>query len=483
MKEICYEICEKIKNIKEKYKIKNLVAIIQTEKTMLREVELLKKSTQKDVEAVLNVEMKKFSNFLLRDNIIVRRRKIPLEGDFVKEKLDIFPKKYIELLKKIESLSKLRFSAVYTDYDLIEKLVKEKLDIENIIELRKGDIVYSQMDKNKIDKSIVVRNKAIDKDFLNFLPKEKTLIIWDEDNEKAQILLEKLDRAEIVSKEELLESQISIKNLHNFLEDNYLTELYKKFLVFFFLILVLLLAQTGKYMFENKKLEDQFARLKHEKIFKNNDEIESAIKGYKNIYGLDINKFFQEIELGKGKIYSMLADKNNIEIEFVTADKKDIEKILNWKINQKAEVEYIKIEEVSRGEAKRTYGIEAKKEVGLEKIREDKKLALKELKKREKNKEFKRAKKSDRKLVKNNSFGKVYADEVEEIFIEEDSDGQKSEEKEIKDAPREIEEKEIKEDRKEKDREENKEENKEARSKEDKQDSIKLYFIKIVMKV
>lgn len=372
--EVCYEICDKIRLIEEKYKIKNIVGIIQTEKNMLREVELLKRSSQKDLEAVLNIDMKKFGNFNLKDNIIIKRKSSVSEGEFTKEKVEIFPRVYVDLFKKIEAISKIRCSGVYTDYSLIENLWKKEVNsnIDYIIEFRKKDLLYSRMGKDGLEESIVVRNDAVDKDFINHIRKQKSALILDYDNIKCKILENSLEEAILIEKEKLLEIELGKNKLHNFLEDNYFSELYKKIIIFLSIVLLFTVFLSVRYVFSNKVLESQLEKANYERVIKNKKIDKKAVKGFGNIYGVNIEELVSEIEKSRSSVISLTADENSMEIEFLLPSRKEVSEILDLDINKNAEIEYIKTEIVSREEAENTYGIgveneKSNKETGKEK--------------------------------------------------------------------------------------------------------------------
>lgn len=372
--EVCYEICDKIRLIEEKYKIKNIVGIIQTEKNMLREVELLKRSSQKDLEAVLNIDMKKFGNFNLKDNIIIKRKSSVSEGEFTKEKVEIFPRVYVDLFKKIEAISKIKCSGVYTDYSLIENLWKKEVNsnIDYIIEFRKKDLLYSRMGKDGLEESIVVRNDAVDKDFINHIRKQKSALILDYDNIKCKILENSLEEAILIEKEKLLEIELGKNKLHNFLEDNYFSELYKKIIIFLSIVLLFTVFLSVRYAFSNKVLESQLEKANYERVIKNKKIDKKAVKGFGNIYGVNIEELVSEIEKSRSSVISLTADENNMEIEFLLPSRKEVSEILDLDINKNAEIEYIKTEIVSREEAENTYGIgveneKSNKETGKEK--------------------------------------------------------------------------------------------------------------------
>lgn len=372
--EVCYEICDKIRLIEEKYKIKNIVGIIQTEKNMLREVELLKRSSQKDLEAVLNIDMKKFGNFNLKDNIIIKRKSSISEGEFTKEKVEIFPRVYVDLFKKIEAISKIKCSGVYTDYSLIENLWKKEVNsnIDYIIEFRKKDLLYSRMGKDGLEESIVVRNDAVDKDFINHIRKQKSALILDYDNIKCKILENSLKEAILIEKEKLLEIELGKNKLHNFLEDNYFSELYKKIIIFLSIVLLFTVFLSVRYAFSNKVLESQLEKANYERVIKNKKIDKKAVKGFGNIYGVNIEELVSEIEKSRSSVISLTADENNMEIEFLLPSRKEVSEILDLDINKNAEIEYIKTEIVSREEAENTYGIgveneKSNKETGKEK--------------------------------------------------------------------------------------------------------------------
>lgn len=372
--EVCYEICDKIRLIEEKYKIKNIVGIIQTEKNMLREVELLKRSSQKDLEAVLNIDMKKFGNFNLKDNIIIKRKSSVSEGEFTKEKVEIFPRVYVDLFKKIEAISKIKCSGVYTDYSLIENLWKKEVNsnIDYIIEFRKKDLLYSSMGKDGLEESIVVRNDAVDKDFINHIRKQKSALILDYDNIKCKILENSLEEAILIEKEKLLEIELGKNKLHNFLEDNYFSELYKKIIIFLSIVLLFTVFLSVRYAFSNKVLESQLEKANYERVIKNKKIDKKAVKGFGNIYGVNIEELVSEIEKSRSSVISLTADENSMEIEFLLPSRKEVSEILDLDINKNAEIEYIKTEIVSREEAENTYGIgveneKSNKETGKEK--------------------------------------------------------------------------------------------------------------------
>lgn len=372
--EVCYEICDKIRLIEEKYKIKNIVGIIQTEKNMLREVELLKRSSQKDLEAVLNIDMKKFGNFNLKDNIIIKRKSSVSEGEFTKEKVEIFPRVYVDLFKKIEAISKIKCSGVYTDYSLIENLWKKEVNsnIDYIIEFRKKDLLYSRMGKDGLEESIVVRNDAVDKDFINHIRKQKSALILDYDNIKCKILENSLKEAILIEKEKLLEIELGKNKLHNFLEDNYFSELYKKIIIFLSIVLLFTVFLSVRYAFSNKVLESQLEKANYERVIKNKKIDKKAVKGFGNIYGVNIEELVSEIEKSRSSVISLTADENSMEIEFLLPSRKEVSEILDLDINKNAEIEYIKTEIVSREEAENTYGIgveneKSNKETGKEK--------------------------------------------------------------------------------------------------------------------
>lgn len=372
--EVCYEICDKIRLIEEKYKIKNIVGIIQTEKNMLREVELLKRSSQKDLEAVLNIDMKKFGNFNLKDNIIIKRKSSVSEGEFTKEKVEIFPRVYVDLFKKVEAISKIKCSGVYTDYSLIENLWKKEVNsnIDYIIEFRKKDLLYSSMGKDGLEESIVVRNDAVDKDFINHIRKQKSALILDYDNIKCKILENSLKEAILIEKEKLLEIELGKNKLHNFLEDNYFSELYKKIIIFLSIVLLFTVFLSVRYAFSNKVLESQLEKANYERVIKNKKIDKKAVKGFGNIYGVNIEELVSEIEKSRSSVISLTADENSMEIEFLLPSRKEVSEILDLDINKNAEIEYIKTEIVSREEAENTYGIgveneKSNKETGKEK--------------------------------------------------------------------------------------------------------------------
>lgn len=372
--EVCYEICDKIRLIEEKYKIKNIVGIIQTEKNMLREVELLKRSSQKDLEAVLNIDMKKFGNFNLKDNIIIKRKSSVSEGEFTKEKVEIFPRVYVDLFKKIEAISKIKCSGVYTDYSLIENLWKKEVNsnIDYIIEFRKKDLLYSRMGKDGLEESIVVRNDSVDKDFINHIRKQKSALILDYDNIKCKILKNSLKEAILIEKEKLLEIELGKNKLHNFLEDNYFSELYKKIIIFLSIVLLFTVFLSVRYAFSNKVLESQLEKANYERVIKNKKIDKKAVKGFGNIYGVNIEELVSEIEKSRSSVISLTADENSMEIEFLLPSRKEVSEILDLDINKNAEIEYIKTEIVSREEAENTYGIgveneKSNKETGKEK--------------------------------------------------------------------------------------------------------------------
>lgn len=372
--EVCYEICDKIRLIEEKYKIKNIVGIIQTEKNMLREVELLKRSSQKDLEAVLNIDMKKFGNFNLKDNIIIKRKSSVSEGEFAKEKVEIFPRVYVDLFKKIEAISKIKCSGIYTDYSLIENLWKKEVNsnIDYIIEFRKKDLLYSRMGKDGLEESIVVRNDAVDKDFINHIRKQKSALILDYDNIKCKILENSLRKPILIEKEKLLEIELGKNKLHNFLEDNYFSELYKKIIIFLSIVLLFTVFLSVRYAFSNKVLESQLEKANYERVIKNKKIDKKAVKGFGNIYGVNIEELVSEIEKSRSSVISLTADENNMEIEFLLPSRKEVSEILDLDINKNAEIEYIKTDIVSREEAENTYGIgveneKSNKETGKEK--------------------------------------------------------------------------------------------------------------------
>lgn len=372
--EVCYEICDKIRLIEEKYKIKNIVGIIQTEKNMLREVELLKRSSQKDLEAVLNIDMKKFGNFNLKDNIIIKRKSSVSEGEFAKEKVEIFPRVYVDLFKKIEAISKIKCSGIYTDYSLIENLWKKEVNsnIDYIIEFRKKDLLYSRMGKDGLEESIVVRNDAVDKDFINHIRKQKSALILDYDNIKCEILENSLEEAILIEKEKLLEIELGKNKLHNFLEDNYFSELYKKIIIFLSIVLLFTVFLSVRYAFSNKVLESQLEKANYERVIKNKKIDKKAVKGFGNIYGVNIEELVSEIEKSRSSVISLTADENNMEIEFLLPSRKEVSEILDLDINKNAEIEYIKTDIISREEAENTYGIgveneKSNKETGKEK--------------------------------------------------------------------------------------------------------------------
>ena len=382
--EVSFEICDKIKLISENYKIYSIIGIIQTESIMIRELDILKRSSQKDLENILNVEMKKFRDFDSRENIILKRKIREVDRDFIKVRVEIFPKRYIEIFKRIEGITKISCEGIYTDYSFAQAICPKcsNNQVQSVLEFRNDDAVYTTVDSRGARESLIIKNESLDMDFIEYIKKFSCIAVMSE-NEKCSQIIDSLHKFKVIEISKFLEGKEIGGNIdesgeksilkfagnrelkkkpHNFYEDSASGEVYKKILCMLCVIAAAIMMSTFRYTLLNRNLAHELDLAMQEKIAMHSDSGDRHVKGYKNIYGTDAEIIAKEINLYPGMVHSVSADKKIIEIEFVSDNREKLEKILENSLNKNAEVEYIKKESVSREEARNTYGIGEKNE-------------------------------------------------------------------------------------------------------------------------
>lgn len=354
--EVCYEICDRIKIVQESFKLSSMVCIIQTADIMIREIEVLKKATIKDIKSVLNMEMKNFSNFDSKDNIIIKKSVGEVDDDFIKVRVKIFHKRNIDFIKKIESIIGIKCRGIYTDYDFSMEILKN-LSInsaEEAIEIRNEDIVYTTVDKNGIKDSVIIEKESLDKEFFDFIEEKKLILIGDKENKLYKTVSSEVKEWEHFNRDVFFNIENRKNTLHNFLENTYSSNLYRKVLYCIYAVLIITVLTSAKYFISNRNLENKLENT----VVRNTKEDKHKlkhIKGYKNIYGTNIEEILKLIEFGGDSVKNINADEKFIDAEFIFSDKKRIKEIMS--MNKDSEVEYIKTENLSKKEAENIYGI------------------------------------------------------------------------------------------------------------------------------
>ncbi|WP_101772308.1 hypothetical protein [Peptostreptococcus faecalis] len=173
-KDLAYEITEKIRNAESKLKCdcKKITVVAQDSNLIIKEIDILKDYKKKDIENIIEIEMEEFLN-LNPEYYIKNYEKIDSEEDFLKVRVVLFPRFYVDIVEKIEKLKGCRCDGIYMNYQITQSILLGSINnfdrIFAAIEFREEDYILSVIENNRVKNSMVIDNKNVDESLIDYL--------------------------------------------------------------------------------------------------------------------------------------------------------------------------------------------------------------------------------------------------------------------------------------------------------------------------
>src|SRR5699024_10909812 len=119
-----FEICDKIRvlELENHIKIAELICVAQSSEVLLMDVELLSKSSKKEVENLIDIKLSQIKGLDSRKFIKHYEKIEKINDDFSKFRICIFPRYVLELMKNISKLSKKKCREIYASYDIVDSM-------------------------------------------------------------------------------------------------------------------------------------------------------------------------------------------------------------------------------------------------------------------------------------------------------------------------------------------------------------------------
>lgn len=358
--EIAYRIYEDISVVEKKLgeKIKKFHMICQNNYVFVKDIEVLDKSSKKDTDLIIDLEIIQLLN-LNKHNYNITYKKGPVdESGMVKVYTCLFPNYFYNIAKFIEKNSKIRCASIYSNHQLSEYYISNRDEYFSLVEIRSEDLVISILDEGLVKNSIVIDKSYRDENFVSYMNSGgKILVLGDSCDKSLNDLVQSLVNTEIMSDysifihnkiEEDNKAQfqsISIgkkKSLTNYYLENLKKSKLNKYLINLALVvLVVFILMSLSVIMNNRRLNKDLEEATRLEISREYKQADKPKKIRKNIYGLDIikanrlgtklGKMLRRIDYSKGKMV----------LEFEINDKKKIGGVLSDKLFDKASIRSI----------------------------------------------------------------------------------------------------------------------------------------------
>lgn len=378
LNQLCFEICDKIRvlELENHIKIAELICVAQSSEVLLMDVELLSKSSKKEVENLIDIKLSQIKGLDSKKFIKHYEKIEKINDDFSKFRICIFPRYVIELMKNISKLSKKKCREIYASYDIVDSMdISDEFEEKTIpiLEFRKEDIVLYIKEKSKVESMMTISTEYIDSSLISYLSRSKSILCFgNKENQGYKLLEKEVTFKKYLGKYALIEKlQTKKKDICNFYEKEESKSFYMKALKLLFLILIITSIKTVNVLAKNTSLENEKETKKETAINQNREEGLRKNKNFKNIYGVDIWKVYDISSVLSKKVKNIDIDQEKIVFEFLLSDKSQIKSILREKALEGAELEYIRTEEISLNEAEQIYGIGENNKEGNQKSREE----------------------------------------------------------------------------------------------------------------
>lgn len=378
LNQLCFEICDKIRvlELENNIKIAELICVAQSSEVLLMDVELLSKSSKKEVENLIDIKLSQIKGLDSKKFIKHYEKIEKINDDFSKFRICIFPRYVIELMKNISKLSKKKCREIYASYDIVDSMdISDEFEEKTIpiLEFRKEDIVLYIKEKSKVESMMTISTEYIDSSLISYLSRSKSILCFgNKENQGYKLLEKEVTFKKYLGKYALIEKlQTKKKDICNFYEKEESKSFYMKALKLLFLILIITSIKTVNVLAKNISLENEKETKKETAINQNREEGLRKNKNFENIYGVDIWKVYDISSVLSKKVKNIDIDQEKIVFEFLLSDKSQIKSILREKALEGAELEYIRSEEISLNEAEQIYGIGENNEEGNQKSRQE----------------------------------------------------------------------------------------------------------------
>lgn len=281
-------------------KAKGGLWLLAQEGIIIKEVEVLKNSKDKEVEKIVAKQLD------ISDYDINLKRVALEDPSFEKARVILYPKYYNKLLKKVAKLLKIRAKEVLADFEVLEYM---NLKDAFVSIFRKEDFIFSRIEGGVVVSSIIM--KKVDRSFLGYLEGNSELVFIGKPREE----LQKLKNTEEVGEEGFFSCISRVKKKKP--EGNYSY-------IFNLSLCIFLIMSIGCF----------------KKIIKKEEPPPPPPKVEKRVYGGDFKTIQRYQSFLNARIENINMEEGQTEIIFL-ANKEEIGGILSSKLFKKAKIESI----------------------------------------------------------------------------------------------------------------------------------------------
>ncbi|MBC2576166.1 hypothetical protein [Peptostreptococcus canis] len=344
IKDISFQIINYIEKIerKNKVKINKIKFLDQGQSIITKELEIVKNSKKKTICEYIEIEMAQFLSVdISKYNTIYSNIK-ELDKDFMSITAILYPKYMLDIIDMIYKVRKIECTNLYLYYQVSQEILKEKLSEETctVVDFRKRDAVLSVIENGTTVNTMVIEEIDIDENIIYFLnKKEKVIFLGDEKNDICGTLKNSIENYSIINDSEYMHikflekrkntsifrknrNKIGILNLVDEFDNN---EFYNSvFKIWFVFILVISILTMRNYL-DMSKLEQNLSE-NNQGIRKEVKE-DVSLKGYKNLFGIDVNEIIEITNLLSDNISEFRVNKEGINLSFYCNDAKELDNV------------------------------------------------------------------------------------------------------------------------------------------------------------
>lgn len=404
-KNISLSIVDNIKKFEERNKIKiKHIAIVESNiNSSYKTIEFPKFAKQREIRRVGRNEIEANASEDLVSSLVNYKIK-KTENGYVKYGMFSFDKNTSEIIKYIEKYGKIYCKEVYLNFQVIQYItscckcwndLSRFKDEVTILEIRNTDSIIYSIIEGVVENTMVIDAENYSDGIINYLNEQNGIIIFGTVGNAWHDIIERIERKVFLNKSEnivvdtiigntdpiddidLIDGMDSICNTdsiyntdslcntdsvkdsllsrhenYNLKPINILKKVkrkenmyYKVFINISIIILILLFIEFSLAYRENTKLSESILT-KNDNTMNTRKSSTKKIKGYENIYGVDVGNIISFIHYLNGRILSIKSEYNSkLVITFYIDNPDKFQSFFDSDIMKKAKITSINIDE------------------------------------------------------------------------------------------------------------------------------------------
>ena len=392
-KNISLSIVDNIKKFEERNKIKiKHIAIVESNiNSSYKTIEFPKFAKQREIRRVGRNEIEANASEDLVSSLVNYKIK-KTENGYVKYGMFSFDKNTSEIIKYIEKYGKIYCKEVYLNFQVIQYItscckcwndLSRFKDEVTILEIRNTDSIIYSIIEGVVENTMVIDAENYSDGIINYLNEQNRIIIFGAVGDAWYDIIERIEQKVFLKKSEnivvdtiigntdpiddidLIDGMDSICNTdsvkdsllsrhenYNLKPINILKKVkrkenmyYKVFINISIIILILLFIEFSLAYRENTKLSESILT-KNDNTMNTRKSSTKKIKGYENIYGVDVGNIISFIHYLNGRILSIKSEYNSkLVITFYIDNPDKFQSFFDSDIMKKAKITSINIDE------------------------------------------------------------------------------------------------------------------------------------------